>query len=113
VALRLPDVEHSVAIAEDHGEDAQHCETLLWHHESGSRATHQVTPEAVESGEYQVRQWGPRRLWDEAEDSYAWWDAHGRPDFRDFGVTVAKTGQSVWLNDAGNVLTTGAVSAGG
>jgi hypothetical protein len=87
VASRLPDVEHSVALADDHTEGVRHFETLLWHNESGSWASHQVTPDTVESG---VRQWGPRRLWDEAEDAYAWWDTHGRPGFRDFGVTVAK-----------------------
>ncbi len=109
VALRLPDVEHSVALAHDHAVDAQHFETLLWHTESGSWASHQVTPDAVESEAYRVRQWGPRRLWDEAEDAYEWWNTQGCPGFRDFGVAVSRAEQSVWLHDIGNVVTKDAV----
>jgi protein-L-isoaspartate O-methyltransferase len=46
-----------------------------------------------------VWQSGPRRLWDEAETAYRWWDAHGRPGFTRFGLTVDKDGQRAWLDD--------------
>ncbi|MGW3010656.1 protein-L-isoaspartate(D-aspartate) O-methyltransferase [Streptomyces sp. NPDC001219] len=46
-----------------------------------------------------VWQFGPRRLWDEVENAYRWWDGHGRPDTSRFGLTVTVEGQRVWLDD--------------
>ncbi|MGC0416449.1 methyltransferase domain-containing protein [Embleya sp. AB8] len=36
-----------------------------------------------------VRQSGPRRLWDEVEAAWRWWDDRGRPTIHDFGLTVS------------------------
>ncbi|MFE1174120.1 protein-L-isoaspartate(D-aspartate) O-methyltransferase [Streptomyces sp. NPDC058773] len=52
-----------------------------------------------------VWQDGPRRLWDEVESAYRWWDGHGRPDHSRFGLTVTTEGESVWLDDPANSWT--------
>jgi protein-L-isoaspartate(D-aspartate) O-methyltransferase len=52
--------------------------------------------------EYEVTQSGPRKLWDELETAWRWWDAQGRPGFGRFGLTVTPDGETVWLDDPGN-----------
>lgn len=47
---------------------------------------------------HEVRQRGPRRLWDEVEAAYVWWCAAGRPEHTRFALTVTRTGQVVWLD---------------
>ncbi|MFD7106985.1 methyltransferase domain-containing protein [Streptomyces celluloflavus] len=51
-----------------------------------------------------VYQSGPRRLWDEVEAAYRWWDGHGRPGFERFGLTVTEEGQRAWLDAPSNGL---------
>lgn len=46
-----------------------------------------------------VWQSGPRRLWDEVEAAYLWWENRGRPEHTRFGLTVTPHGQRVWLDD--------------
>ncbi|WP_062214004.1 methyltransferase domain-containing protein [Streptomyces sp. NBRC 109706] len=47
-----------------------------------------------------VRQAGPRPLWDEYLDAYAWWRAAGQPDVDRLGMTVAGSGRAtVWLDE--------------
>ncbi|MGW6310509.1 rRNA adenine N-6-methyltransferase family protein [Streptomyces niveus] len=48
--------------------------------------------------EYPVVQSGPRRLWDELETAWHWWDQQGRPGFARFGLTVGNGGEHVWLD---------------
>lgn len=52
-------------------------------------------------GEAEAAVWqsGPRRLWDEVEASYRWWEAQGRPGHDRFGLTVTPEGQRVWLDE--------------
>ncbi|MER5885143.1 protein-L-isoaspartate(D-aspartate) O-methyltransferase [Streptomyces sp. NPDC001941] len=45
-----------------------------------------------------VVQFGARRLWDELELAWRWWDAQGRPGFERFGLTVDDDGERVWLD---------------
>ncbi len=52
--------------------------------------------------EFEVYQSGPRRLWDEVETAYQWWDAQGRPRFDRFGLTVTGEGETIWLDAPGN-----------
>lgn len=52
--------------------------------------------------EFEVVQCGPRRLWDEVERAYGWWERHDRPGFERFGLTVSEAGQRVWLDDPGD-----------
>lgn len=50
------------------------------------------------ASEYEVYQCGPRKLWDETETAYRWWDQRGRPGFARFGLTVDGDGERVWLD---------------
>jgi protein-L-isoaspartate(D-aspartate) O-methyltransferase len=68
----------------------------LSHFDSGSWAT--LTPGTDENEEYEVRQYGPRRLWDELEAAHRWWTEAGRPDHTRFGLTVTPEGQTFWLD---------------
>jgi protein-L-isoaspartate(D-aspartate) O-methyltransferase len=45
-----------------------------------------------------VRQLGRRRLWDEVETSYRWWQQAGSPDCSRFGISVTPDRQWVWLD---------------
>ncbi|MFF5306086.1 hypothetical protein ACFY5F_42680 [Streptomyces sp. NPDC013161] len=45
-----------------------------------------------------VYQSGPRRLWDEVESAYAWWEGVGRPGHERFGLIVDAEGQTAWLD---------------
>lgn len=47
---------------------------------------------------YAVRQFGPRRLWDEVEAAYQWWIAHGSPTAARWQFTVTPQGQRVELH---------------
>lgn len=48
--------------------------------------------------EFEVYQSGPRKLWDEVETAYRWWEEQGRPGFERFGLTVDGDGERVWLD---------------
>ncbi|MBC3981670.1 methyltransferase domain-containing protein [Streptomyces sp. AC536] len=62
---------------------------------TGSWASVDVAPGADAN---EVTQRGPRRLWAEVEHAYQWWSAAGRPARTRYGLTVARTGQHVWLD---------------
>ncbi|MFJ8624637.1 methyltransferase domain-containing protein [Kitasatospora sp. NPDC093550] len=47
---------------------------------------------------YEVYQSGPRRLWDEVEAAWRWWDAQGRPSPDRFGLTVTPDAHTLWLD---------------
>ncbi len=47
---------------------------------------------------FAVVQSGPRRLWDETEAAYHWWEGQGRPGFDRFGLTVDSDGERAWLD---------------
>jgi methyltransferase of ATP-grasp peptide maturase system len=61
----------------------------------GSRASVRSIPTA--SG-FPVSQAGPQRLWNRAEEAYAFWQRAGRPHYDQFGITVTSTDQYVWYN---------------
>ncbi|MFJ2438913.1 protein-L-isoaspartate(D-aspartate) O-methyltransferase [Streptomyces sp. NPDC087658] len=74
----------------------------LYADDTASWATADHVPRG--GGEFEVVQSGARRLWDEVEDAFGWWDRHGRPGFERFGLTVeaSRTGraeQHAWLDD--------------
>ncbi|WP_436788790.1 methyltransferase domain-containing protein [Yinghuangia sp. YIM S10712] len=73
----------------------------LWLYDTD--ATSWATADHVpDVSEYDVRQSGPRRLWDELEIAWRWWDAQGRPDFERFGLTVSADREQVWLDHPAN-----------
>lgn len=45
-----------------------------------------------------VYQSGLRRLWDEAEAAWRWWDGEGRPGYERFGLTLTTEGQTAGLD---------------
>ncbi|GAA3508082.1 methyltransferase domain-containing protein [Actinomadura keratinilytica] len=55
--------------------------------------------------EHLVHQAGPRRLWDEVADAYLRWVGWGSPPRSRFGLTVDTTGQHIWRDDPGNIVT--------
>jgi hypothetical protein len=46
-------------------------------------------------GRYDVRQHGPRRLWNEAEAAYRWWKDIGEPSPQDWEFTITPDNQTV------------------
>jgi hypothetical protein len=60
---------------------------------AGSWAT--VVP--GDNGTHLVQQAGVRRLWDEAEAAYRWWQAHGEPFIAEWQWTITPDRQSVEL----------------
>ncbi|MGK5732999.1 methyltransferase domain-containing protein [Streptomyces sp. URMC 124] len=51
-----------------------------------------------------VYQYGGRRLWDEVETAYAWWQEQGRPGLGRLGLTVDGRGQHVWVDTPDHVV---------
>ncbi|WP_265296407.1 50S ribosomal protein L11 methyltransferase [Streptomyces sp. SHP 1-2] len=47
---------------------------------------------------YPVVQSGPRKLWEEMEAAWRWWDQQSQPGFARFGLTVDDDGERVWLD---------------
>jgi hypothetical protein len=48
-------------------------------------------------GPYQIRQRGPRHLWDEIEDAYRWWCAQGEPPLTQWRLTISSGQQTTSL----------------
>ncbi|MGQ0779299.1 MAG: methyltransferase domain-containing protein [Pseudonocardiales bacterium] len=61
----------------------------------GSRASISSTPA---DGGFLVSQVGPRRLWDQVEQAYEFWQQTGRPNYDRFGITATATEQYVWYD---------------
>ena len=68
-------------------------DTLSWATADYSRTAHT----------FEVRQSGPRRLWDEVEAAYRWWETNSRPGLERLGMTIGPEGQHhAWLDAPGN-----------
>lgn len=96
VGVRLPGVVRSVGYGS--GEAAGELTVWLADPDTGSWAAVDYVPGATE---FEVSQYGTRRLWDEVDDSYRWWWAAGCPERVRFGVSVTPAGQLVWLDAPG------------
>lgn len=46
---------------------------------------------------FPVSQYGPRRLFDEVERAYRWWDGHGRPGVERWRFTLGPDEQRIEL----------------
>ncbi|MFZ0118549.1 MAG: methyltransferase domain-containing protein [Pseudonocardiaceae bacterium] len=93
IGLRVPECRTWYETDDGHG---------YWHTigfadaESGSFAILDADPNEPD---IVIKQWGPRRLWDEVEVAYQWWVSEGRPSHDRFGISVGPGGQLVWLDD--------------
>ncbi|MET9699974.1 hypothetical protein ABZY31_24035 [Streptomyces sp. NPDC006529] len=99
VGLALPDAWYLPAEADDASGEA-----TLWilADDRASWATVEYTPTGTE---FEVDQFGPRRLWDEAATAHQWWSRLGSPSRDRAGLTVDRDGQHLWLDDPNSVLT--------
>ena len=75
---------------------AAHDGTVWLAHPDGSWVRH-----GTHRHRHQVRQGGPRRLWDIVEAAYDEWQALGRPARDRFGITVRPDRQELWLDNPG------------
>ena len=98
IGLRMPTVLNRVEFAV--GEEQRFAVYLV---DPGTRswASWHIDP-ASRTGEYEVRQHGPRRLFTELESAYRWWRLEGRPGHARFGLTVSAEHQRVWLDSESN-----------
>ncbi len=99
IGLHLPDVQCGV-FSEDDGR----YEILLYHVATESVTSVQVTPQATAEGHYPVRQHGPRKLWNEAENTHRWWVKYGTPSRTRYGLTITPTEQHLWLDEPTNTI---------
>ena len=97
IGLRVPDCERRHQSYCDCAECGG--KGVLWLLDSSSRSWASLTytdPDANE-GEFAVRQFGPRKLWDEVEAAYRWWVDAGSPGAARWCFTVSPHGQGVEL----------------
>ncbi|MFD9791617.1 methyltransferase domain-containing protein [Streptomyces sp. NPDC059070] len=90
--LALTDAWYLLAEAEDGSDEA-----TLWLL-ADDRASWAAAEYVPGHDTFEVDQYGPRRLWDEAALAYRRWQEHGAPSRDRFGLTVTPAGQSVWLD---------------
>lgn len=92
IGLALPDAWHLPVPADD---DSGELTLWILADDQASWASADYAPG---SASYAVVQYGPRRLWDEAEAAYRAWEALGRPSRDRAGLSVTADGQRVWLD---------------
>jgi protein-L-isoaspartate(D-aspartate) O-methyltransferase len=96
VSLRVPACRH-LYWRPDHDDD--HGTLWLIDPDSGAWASLRHHPES--DGPYEVRQHGPRRLWDDVEAAYRWWKDAGDPQAADWQFTVTPNTQRIELDAGG------------
>ncbi|MGW0897682.1 ATP-grasp peptide maturase system methyltransferase [Streptomyces goshikiensis] len=64
---------------------------------TGSQARTQV---AEDGDGWTVIQRGPLKLWNAVEDGIALWQSHGSPHLSEFGMTITRDAQRVWLGSS-------------
>ncbi|MBB5933331.1 methyltransferase domain-containing protein [Streptomyces zagrosensis] len=87
VRARHPHI-HLTTAADDDGAHA-------WLHDNAMSWANIVTT----GGHTIAYQGGPHRLADQLEAAWHWWEAEGRPDLYDFGLTVTPDDQYAWCHD--------------
>ncbi|WP_406639218.1 protein-L-isoaspartate O-methyltransferase family protein [Amycolatopsis sp. WGS_07] len=101
IGLHLPGVHLTVR-----ARTAHRWEVILCDVATGSASICYVAPESGRRRYHQVRQYGPRQLWEDAATAWRWWQRADRPDRQRYGVTVDHAGQRCWLDDPSNPLPT-------
>ncbi|MFJ5120025.1 methyltransferase domain-containing protein [Kitasatospora sp. NPDC088548] len=102
LGLKLGDVW----TAWDHEPDIDGVATRLWVATPDTRSWAAVDHDGGQSNRFTVWQHGPRRLWDEIEAAYRWWEQHGRPQPERFGLTIIGAEQWVWLDQPTGLIRT-------
>lgn len=92
IGLALPDAWHLPVTADD---DSGEITLWILADDQRSWASADYTPD---THQYAVAQYGPRRLWDEAETAHRAWEALGRPTRARAGISVTERGQSLWID---------------
>ena len=99
IGLHMPTVVNLIEFSQD--ETDQRFVVYLVDPDSGSWASWHVDPSATS---HEVRQYGPRELFQEFEAAYQWWLDSGSPDHDRFGMTVSKKRQLIWLDQPVNII---------
>ncbi|MGH3621929.1 MAG: rRNA adenine N-6-methyltransferase family protein [Sciscionella sp.] len=92
VAVAVPSCRYAVW-----KKTAQRPQGIGWLLDPVSGAWASVVP-TDQRGRFAVRQTGPRRLWDEVETAYRWWQQHGKPPIEAWTWTVTRDRQRVELH---------------
>ncbi|MGW6454570.1 methyltransferase domain-containing protein [Streptomyces sp. NPDC055078] len=100
VGLALPDAWHLLAEAVE-----VHDTTSLFIL-ADNRTSWACVDHAPSGDEHLVKQYGPRRLWDEAEAAYRAWADLGRPGRDRAGLTVTADGERVWIDTEDHIVPT-------
>lgn len=91
IGLRVPSCYLTV-------EDIDDDHRLIELHDARSRSWTRLTMIRGKDP-WTVHQFGPRRLWNEAEAAYSWWIDAGRPTPDRYGLTVTPDGtHTIWLD---------------
>lgn len=70
---------------------------ILWLTDHDSQSWARLYDNHDNGAPYPVRQYGPRRLWDEVEAAHTWWAEQGRPDAERWRFTGTPQGQRIEL----------------
>ncbi|MFC6938212.1 methyltransferase domain-containing protein [Actinomadura yumaensis] len=57
-----------------------------------------------DADDFEVTQYGDRRLWNEVQDAFTWWIDQGAPGADRFGLTVESSGERLWLDRPANAV---------
>lgn len=86
------------------GVTARRPDDALWLFDGNNPRCWAVATFAAWDGTFEVRQHGPRRLWDEVAAAYFHWQSLGRPDLDRFGLAVRPDGEHLWWDEPANVI---------
>ncbi|GAA2720246.1 MULTISPECIES: methyltransferase domain-containing protein [Streptomyces] len=99
IGLRLPDLW----FAWHHDPELDDVQTRLWVATTDTSSWAAIDYDGHQDNEFIVWQHGPRRLWDEIKDAWAWYDQRSRPNPGRFGMTITPDGtHRAWLDEPGN-----------
>lgn len=92
VGLMVPDVVHSVNAGDDGS-------LVAWFYSLTCRSWAVLAGHPGSREPLEVYQGGGRRLWEEVEYAYRWWERKDRPGHHRFGLTARAGGCTIWLDD--------------
>lgn len=78
--------------------------TLRWSLRDEVSDSHAIAIQPPQGGRADVKQRGPRNLWQELEAAFLAWLRLGEPEAERFGLSVDAEGQHVWLDYVDNTI---------